>query len=91
MKKDFDLVMLEFGYYKFAVPREFAFKIFEAAQGADFYQLDSKYENGVSTPRTIPIEHATMPKIGIINPVVFYTGIEMHKMDLEKERTKNAT
>lgn len=91
MKKDFDLVVLEFGYHKFAVPRDFALKLFEAAQGENFYKLEDKWESSASRLYVTPMDHASMPRIGIINPVVFYTGIENHKMLEEKERTKNAT
>jgi hypothetical protein len=91
MKKDFDLVVLEFGYHKFAVPRDFALKLFDAAQGENFYQLEDKWEAGVTRLYVKPMEQNTMPKLSILNPVLFYTGIENQKMLEEKERTKNAT
>lgn len=91
MKKDFDLVVLEFGYHKFAVPRDFAMKLFEAAQGDNFYKLEDKWETNASRLYVSPMEQSSMPKLSMLNPVLFYTGIENQKMLEEKERTKNAT
>lgn len=92
MASRFDYVILTLGYYRFAVPKELAYKFLDAFQGENVYKVDDEYVEGKTRLLVSLLPYDQMPKITVLNPVEFHMGIENYRMkEEEKARKDNAT
>ena len=72
----FDMVMLNIGYHRYAVPRAAAMQFFDLCVGADLYRFDSEWFDGGQTTRLSPMSADEAPTISAISPAYFHQMLE---------------
>ncbi len=84
-KETFDLVIIEIGYRKLAMPKEAAMAFFNAICGHDVYEMgthwDSVMSNTVSTAKLL--DYDSQPLLRNIGPVHFHAALEAQR-DLDR-------
>jgi hypothetical protein len=88
-KPEFDLVQLNFGWRKFAVPADAAMEIFKLFSGYDVYEIDDKWVPDSGNKRMAKLLDITaLPTIATLGPVHFHQMLEMGRMDDEEKEAK---
>lgn len=89
-KKEFDYVLISLGYYKYALPKEAAFKFLDLCAGADLYKWDTTWSGSESIPEARLASADEMPTVSLIGPVQFHQALENYKARQERERKEKA-
>jgi hypothetical protein len=89
-KKEFDYVLMSIGYYKYAIPKEAAFRFLDMCVGTDMYKWDDNWTEGerVHEARLMPPDE--MPTVTLLGPVQFHQALENYKARQERERKEKA-
>ena len=89
-KQQFDYVLLTIGYYKYAIPKEAAFKFLDLCSGADMYQWDHTWDGSEQVHEARPLTPSEMPTVSLLGPVQFHQALENYKARQERERNEKA-
>lgn len=89
-KQQFDYVLMSIGYYKYAIPKEAAFKFLEMCAGTDMYKWDDQWINSERVHEAHPMSPDEMPTVSLIGPVQFHQALENYKARQERERKEKA-
>ena len=87
-KQQFDYVLISIGYYKYAIPKEAAFKFLDLCSGSDMYKWDTTWHENESVPEARLIPPDEMPTVSLLGPVQFHQALENYKARQERERQK---
>lgn len=90
MDKNFDLLIVSFGYKNIVMPKKAALAIFEACQGQDVYNYDTRWEEGENRGFIKPLDTGEMPTLRTIGPAHFHQALQNQKMLEERERAERA-
>ena len=84
-KEIFDLVIIEVGYRKLAMPKEAAMAFFNAICGHDVYEMGSHWDSVTSTSISTAklLDYDALPTLRNIGPVHFHAALEAQR-DLER-------
>lgn len=88
-KPEFDLVQLNFGWRKFAVPADAAMEIFKLFSGFDVYEIEDKWapDGGNRFMAKLMVVTA-LPTISTLGPVQFHQMLETGRIDEEEKEAK---
>ena len=90
-KEIFDLVIIEVGYRRLAMPKEAAMAFFNAVCGHDVYEMESHWDSitSTSTPTAKLLSIDAMPTLRTIGPVCFHAALETQR-DIERAAREKA-
>jgi len=88
MDKNFDLIIISFGYRNIVMPKKAALAIFEACQGQDVYTYDTRWEEGGDKGYAKLLNIEDMPTLRAIGPAHFHQALQNQKMLEERERAE---
>lgn len=95
-KKEYDYVIVEFGWNKWVMPYKAAIAIFDAFNKRDIYKYDESYDSTVreNRPYIKVVTPSETPVLRHLNPVMFHAGLanqEAHDKEEAAKRKAEAT
>ena len=87
-KPEFDLVQLNFGWRKFAVPADAAMEVFKLFSGFDVYEIEDKWTGDGNKHMVKLLDIAALPTISTLGPVQFHQMLEAGRIDEEEKEAK---
>jgi hypothetical protein len=91
-KPQFDMMILNFGYQAFVVPKAAALQFMELCSGSDVYKYDTSWSPTTNSREVFirPLDDGEDIRLQHIGPVQFHQGLENWKMQQEEKRAKAA-
>lgn len=89
-KKEYDYVIVEFGWNKWVMPYKAAMAIFDAFNKRDIYKYEESYDSTIreNRPYVKAVAPPDTPVLRHLNPVMFHAGLANQEAK-EKEEAAN--